>query len=156
MNLGETQLIDVVTSFQNLTMGLDSNSLNNRNGILGNKTLENFHIIIDYINNVFYLRPINKRKPPKFQFDKSGLFIVAGGKNVNKFKVVSVVPNSPGEEAGLQKGDDLVAINGFPLSLSRLGAIQRKFKKKEGKVYKITYKRNGERYKTEMTLKKLI
>ncbi len=156
MEIGQTQLIDVVTSFQSLSISLDSNALNNRNGIIGNKTLEHFHIIIDYINDVFYLKPLNKRKPPKFQFDKSGLFIVAGGKNVNKFKIASVVPNSPGEEAGLQKGDDIMAINGFPLSLSRLSAIQRKFRKKEGKVFKITYKRDGQRYKTEIILKKLI
>lgn len=155
VNIAGTILPDVVTSFQNLGAVIDSTALNNRNGILGNQSLQHFHLIIDYVKQQLYLAPSSK-KTPKFKFDRSGLFIVAGGKYLNQFKIASVVKGSPAEEAGLQKGDSLVRINWMPCELMKLGNIQQKFKKRVGKSFKIVYERDGERYKTTLVLEELI
>lgn len=155
VQIAGTILPDVVTSFQQLGRVMDSTALNNRNGILGNQSLQHFHIIIDYVSQQLYLAP-NSKKTPEFKFDRSGLFLVAGGKYLNEFKVASVVKNSPAERAGLQKGDQLLRINWIPCSLMSLGNIQRKFKKRVGKSFKIVYERNGERYQTVLVLEDLI
>lgn len=156
MKIAEVELIDVVTSFQNLLPGIDTIALNHRNGIIGNKSLQHFHVIIDYVRQELYLRPNTRGKKPKFIFDKSGLFLIASGKDLNQFKVASVVPNSPADLAGLQKNDNLKRISGIPCSMMALSGIQRKFRKKEGKKFNITYERNGMKYKTKLTLQKII
>lgn len=156
IHLGESVFRDIVTSFQAETPLADSNYTNNRHGILGTQALQHFNIVIDYYRERIYLRPLFRKGPPTFKYDKSGLFIVAGGTNVNKFKVAAVVPGSPAEEAGLQRGDDLKRINWLPTSWMSLATINRKFKKKEGKTYIIVFERDGEKMKTELTLRKLI
>jgi hypothetical protein len=155
VNLAGTILPDVVTSFQNLGDVIDSTALNNRNGIIGNQSLEYFHIIIDYVKQKLYLAPVS-RKTPEFKFDRSGLFVIASGKYLNEFKIASVVEGSPADEAGLQVDDLLVRINWIPCSLMSLGNIQRKFKKKVGKQFIIIYERDGKRYRTQLTLEELI
>jgi hypothetical protein len=156
MKIANTELIDVVTSFQNLVPGFDTTALNKRNGILGNKSLEHFHVIIDYVRNDLYLKPIKRRKKPKFKYDKSGLFLIASGSNLNEFKVASVVPGSPAEVAGLQRGDNLKRINGIPCNIMTLSSIQKKFRKKEGKKFKLVFEREDKKIKTQLTLKKII
>ncbi|MEM6379321.1 MAG: aspartyl protease family protein, partial [Bacteroidota bacterium] len=156
MNVAQTELIDVITSFQNLVPGTDTIALNNRNGILGNKSLEHFHVIIDYVRQELYLKSNTKGKKPRFKYDKSGLFLVASGKELNRFKIASVVPGSPADQAGLQRDDDLKRINGLPCILMSLSGIQKRFKKKEGKKYSIVYRRDGKNYKTTLTLQKII
>ena len=150
-----TILPDVVTSFQNLGDVIDSTTLNNRNGIIGNQSLEHFHIIIDYVKQKLYLSPVS-RKTPEFKFDRSGLFVIASGKYLNEFKIASVVEGSPADKAGLQVDDLLVRINWVPTSLMTLGNIQWKFKKRVRKQFTVVYERNGKRYRTQMTLKELI
>lgn len=156
MKIAESELVDVITSFQNLLPGTDTIALNNRNGIIGNKSLQHFHIIIDYVRQELYLRPNTGRKKPKFKYDKSGLFLVASGKDLNQFKVASVVPNSPADLAGLRKDDNLKRIGGLPCGIMSLSSIQRKFRKKVGKKFKIVYERGGKKFKTTLTLQKII
>ncbi|HKK74323.1 MAG TPA: aspartyl protease family protein [Saprospiraceae bacterium] len=155
IDIAGTTLPDVVTSFQDLGAILDSSALNNRNGILGNQSMQHFHVILDYVKQELYLAP-NSKKIPEFKFDRSGLFVIASGKYLNEFQVASVVQGSPADEAGLQKGDLLVRINWIPCSLMSLGNIQRKFKKRVGKTFKIVFERDGKRYRTLLELEELI
>ena len=155
VDIGGTILPDVLASFQNVGIVVDSSALNNRNGTLGNQTLHHFHIIIDYVKQKLYIAPA-KKKPPKFKFDKSGLFLVAGGNNLNQFQVASVVPDSPAERAGLKVKDKLLRINGTPSVFLSLGNLQRKLKRREGKRITMVYEREGKRYKTSFELEKLL
>lgn len=155
VNIAGTILPDVLASFQEVGVVVDTSALNNRNGTIGNQTLQYFHIIIDYIDQELYITPIRK-KPPKFKFDKSGLFLIAGGKNLNQFQVASVVPDSPADIAGIQREDRILRINGLPAAVLSLANIQRKLKKKEGKRIRIVYERDGERYKATFYLEELL
>lgn len=156
VQVGSTTFRDIICSFQGITHLADSAYTNDRNGILGNQSLENFNLIIDYFQEILYLQPIHGKKPPKFNYDKSGLFIIAGGNHINKFKVASVIPGSPADLAGIKKEDDLKKINGLSCNLLSMANINRKFKKREGKKMTIVYIRDGKRYKTTFRLKELI
>ncbi|MCB0663077.1 MAG: aspartyl protease family protein [Saprospiraceae bacterium] len=161
--LGRTQEIafsgfemqEVLTNFQELSGNIDSNLIYSRNGILGNKILERFEVILDYQHEIAYMRPNNNYKAP-FEFDKSGLVIVAGGANLNQFTIQSVVANSPAAEAGLKDGDTITNINGWPVWLYSLENISSRLSKKEGNKVRLTIRRDDQKHKYKFVLRRLI
>ncbi len=155
LNINEFSMDNVVTNYQEVILTVDSTYLNDRNGILGNKILERFTVIFDYINNTIYLNP-NKKFNKKFKFDKSGLIIAAGGENLNKYSVIRVLEESPAREAGLKKGDTIIGFNGLPVTFYTLDGILNRLKKRTGKTIRIKVEREGEKLKFKFKLRDLI
>jgi hypothetical protein len=155
LQLGEFECNEVITNFQSLTDGMDSIKMRGRNGIIGNEVLSRFLVIIDYPGQKLYLQP-NRRYKTEFEFDKSGLVIIATEQGLNKYVVHSVIEGSPAEVAGIMVGDVIKRINSSPASLLTLERMGQIFRKKEGKVTKVVVERGGKRLKFEFTLKKLI
>lgn len=155
IDLAGMQMKNVLTSFQELSPELDTTFLNGRNGIIGNEILSRFTVIIDYPRELLYLKP-NSRFKKAFKYDRSGLVLIATGSNLNTITVQRVVPNSPADRAGLQKGDVLKAINGFPIGLLGLSGSSNIFKKREGKKIKLKVKRNKKKLKKVFYLENLI
>lgn len=149
------KFIDLVANFQELPETGDSTYLNNRNGILGNVLLSRFMVIIDYPREKMYLKA-DKKFNKKFLYDRSGLFLVAGGARLKQFIVSNVIPNSPAEEAGLQIGDVLSRINMLPARFYSLSDLNYLFKKKVGKKIKIIAYRGNEKIKFQFRLRDLI
>ena len=89
--------------------------------------------------------------------DKSINFIT---NYVYKFKpsfvIDNVVKNSPGEKAGLLKGDIILKINGKPFHEFTLNDIIYKFQLKDNKKIKLQISRGGEAMKFQFRLKKKI
>lgn len=87
--------------------------------------------------------------PPSIQEDvvasKAGLFT----HNV-PFVIDSVLPNSTGANAGFQRGDSLVAINGEALPV--FFEFKKKLLASKNKTILITYFRGGEEYATKISL----
>lgn len=155
IDLGGYRLTQVITNFQDLLPGVDSSYLNNRNGILGNQILNRFTVTIDYIRSNMYLRP-NKRFKQKFKYDRSGLSIVVSGKNLNQYTVLSVVPGSPADVAGVKSGDEIKKVNGMPVFFLQLDNIVRKLQKKPGKKVRLVLLREGKKIKVSFQLRDLI
>lgn len=155
IHLAGKELNEVITYFQPLdTVGL--NFLNNREGILGNRVLKRFNVVIDYIRQKVYFRPEGKAWKKKFRFDRSGMSIVAEGKNLRTYNIASIIPGSPANEAGIQVGDRIVSVNGTSTTFWSLSSIIKKLKGKAGKQVRIRYERDGKYYKTRLTLRELI
>lgn len=146
---------EVITNFQELSGNIDSSLIYSRNGILGNKILERFEVILDYHRETVYLRP-TRDYDQEFEYDKSGLIIVAGGPNLNQFTVQSVIKDSPAGEAGIKEGDIITNLNWWPTWLYSLENVASRLRKKEGKRIKMTIRRNGEKHKFTFHLRKLI
>jgi len=151
----ELKLSNVVTNFQELNSDLEMSQLNARNGIIGNKTLRRFQMIIDYPQQKLYLKP-NRRYKQKFEFDRSGLVIIAGGENLNEYYVSKVIPNSPAAEIGIIRGDRIVSINGTMTAFSTLDGILQRLKRKPGKKIKLVLSRRGTRMRRHFVLRDLI
>jgi len=151
----EFQLGDVVTSFQESDSISQIVVLNDRNGIIGNKILKRFEIIIDYWDETIYLRP-NKNYKTKFKYDRSGLVILASGNQLNKFIVQQVIKGSPADRAGIQKGDEIISINKIPVKAIGMVGIINILQKREGKKIKLVVKRERARQKFIFSLENLI
>ena len=155
LHFGRHTLHQVLASYRELPPLADSTSLNRRNGILGNQVLERFELLIDYIHQKLYLKPTKAFDKP-FEYDKSGLILVATGANLNQFLVKGVIAGSPAEEAGVRPGDYLHKINGWPATFFSLTDIQRKLRKKEGKQIRLVLRRGEEKLRVQFRLRNLI
>lgn len=155
IELAGKELSGVVTYFQPLdTVGLEF--LNDREGIIGNRILKRFNVAIDYTGQRVYFRPEGRRWKEKFQFDRSGLSLVAGGPNLRTYTVASLVPDSPAARAGVKLGDRIVAVNNTSVGFLTLSGIIKRLEGKPGKKIKIRYERDGEYTIVEFKLEDLI
>lgn len=155
VRMGSFQLKEPVCNFQELDELSDSAYISGRNGLLGVEILSRFNFILDFNTEKLFIKP-NKYFKYKFDYDKSGLILIAGGDNLNIFTVHEVMPNSPAAEANFQKGDELVRLNLLPSRFFNLGDISRKLQGKVGKTYRITFLRNNQKMSTKIKLRNLI
>lgn len=76
-------------------------------GLIGNDLLRRFNVILDYPNQIIYLKP-NLHFNDNFDYSYTGLGIYMVNGNVT---VVDIIPGSPGDKAGFKENDVIVAID---------------------------------------------
>ena len=153
-SIGNQDMGAMVLFFQDLPPFMDSLNIL-REGIIGNRALQRFNLVIDYPRKAVYVRPVG-RWPRNFPFDRSGLVVSAGGPNLTKYQVINVIENSPAAEAGLQAGDIIRRLNGTPGPLLTLNGINRKLEGKVGRRIRIVVERDGRIFTVEFYLRDLI
>ncbi|MBK9270449.1 MAG: PDZ domain-containing protein [Saprospiraceae bacterium] len=126
-----------------------------KKGIIGNQILEMYSILLDYNQQMLYLKPISKKKNI-IQFDRSGILAVSGGPLLKNYYVSLVIPGSPAEEAGIEAGDEIVSLNGIGRNFLSLHYIQKVLSSKKNDRVKIRVLRNGEKLKRSLSLRELI
>ncbi|MGD1840778.1 MAG: PDZ domain-containing protein [Thermonemataceae bacterium] len=114
----------------------------NRDGILGAGILSRFRLTFDYLNGKVWLRPNKKYKLP-FQYALSGIELVAIAPSYKMYKIARVYPNSIAQQVGLEKGDELVAINNTMARKLRIGQIYNMIDKKVGQKVNLLVRRSG-------------
>lgn len=110
LNIGKFKLGDVLCSFpffEDVGAKADPDT---RNGSIGNPLLSKFSVVFDYQKGHVFLKPLANLKNP-FDYDKSGMEIVAGGKNFDRYMVNRVEPQSAADDFGILPGDEILAIN---------------------------------------------
>lgn len=132
----------VLTSFQDIDLENVGTDIV-RNGILGNKLLSRFNVIIDYFNKKLYLKS-RKKYNDNFKYDLSGLEIIALGKDFRSFEVKTVLKDSPADEAGIKPGDKIIKIGFFPAKFYSLEKLINKLESKPGKRIKFKIDRDGQ------------
>jgi hypothetical protein len=155
LTLADYSQNNIVTYFQNLDTVQRRAFLNDRNGLLGNMLLSRFILALDYQKGLIWVKP-SRTYRQKFEYDRSGLNLIASGLALNRFSVVDVVPNSPAAEADLRPGDEILRVGLTPATLYSLGSLQRAFQKKAGKRVTITIRRGEEKMKKTIVLRDLI
>ncbi len=155
LDIGKRKIGEVITHYQDISEAIDTSMLNGRNGIIGSQILDRFHVIIDYPKEMLYLKP-NRKFEKEFEFDKSGLVIIAASARLNKFLVHEVIPGSPAAEAGVLPNDRVTRINGMPPGMLSLPNINKMLRKKVGKRIRLRIKRDGKKMKFTFRLRKLI
>jgi Aspartyl protease/PDZ domain len=155
VTIGKSELFNILTNFQIFDTLPENFKKYNRNGILGNELLSRFNTIYDLENNAVYMKP-NKLFKRKFDFDKSGLHIIASGTRLNHYLVDNVIEHSAAEIAGIRVGDEIVKIGFWGSMFYSLDKIYSIFQKKADRKIRITIKRGEIRLKKVITLKELI
>ncbi len=132
MSIGRYSINNVVVSFpDSASLGSLINHTN-RDGTLGSQLLNRFNIYIDFDRSMLYLRP-NKNFKNEFGYNVAGVELVQNKTDINSLEVVDVWEGSPGEIAGIKKGDRIVAVDQLimnTLTLNDVNAIFRKSSKR--------------------------
>ncbi|RWY52339.1 PDZ domain-containing protein [Mucilaginibacter gilvus] len=114
LELGKYKVKNVITSFPDVATEARTYSVP-RDGNLGIGILKKFNVIFDYSNNALYLKP-NLTYDEPFEHDMSGIEYYSAGENLDHLIVSRVEQNSPADEIGLQRNDEIVSINFKPVS----------------------------------------
>lgn len=153
--IGEHRFNNLITSFQ----ALDSTYMDHlefkRNGLIGNQILSRFDITLDYTRKLLYLSP-NSDFNDEFRVDRSGIFLVASGPDLDHYHIQNIIPGSPAQEAGLQEGDQILSINHIPVSMFTMSWVARRFQKKAGKTIRLKIMRRGQKVSKSLVLRDLI
>ena len=81
--------------------------------------------------------------------------MVAEGRGLKMLTINEIVANSPASEAGLQEEDQLIAIDGQPVTKFSLEQIRQMFKQ-EGKEYVLKLKRGPQVLQVKLKMRRLI
>lgn len=126
-----------------------------RAGTFGGELLNRFNVTFDYQHESIYLRK-GRRYRQKFDFDMSGLTLMAKGNDLDSLEVVAVDMGSPADHAGLSRGDIVLSINGKSLSNTSLTRIYSLLRARDGKKIKCRILRGDEKMRKQFHLRRVI
>ena len=141
LDFGGTQIPDVIASFPE-RVNFEEDGFYARNGSIGGELLKKFTIIFDYLHSKMYLKSNGSFKYP-FEYNMSGLEIIAEGEKLNRFVISKIRNNSAAYLAGFESGDILVSLNNVLSKDLDLTKIYTHLNIREGEKISITVFRNG-------------
>lgn len=134
--------------------GTDTTLTADKIGILGNTLFRDFVLYVDYANERVIVEKGEKFGQP-WPEDHSGLQIawtVEGG----EVEVTYVSPDTPADEAGFEKGDIVVSINGIEVEyLDGVIAIREMLRAEPGVVYALGIERAGQARQLSIKMEEL-
>ncbi|NND32702.1 MAG: hypothetical protein HKN76_08940 [Saprospiraceae bacterium] len=154
-SFGEFEFPNMLSSFQELTLGNYDSLTLNRNGLIGNSVLSRFQYYIDYPRQKLYMKAKGRFRK-KFRYDKSGIQIAATGRNLKDFIIQRVLINSPANDVGLRKGDVIKRIEGIPANFYSLTGINNILSGRSGRIVKLVIARDDKKIKKKIKLRQLI
>ncbi len=123
-------------------------------GIIGNDILHRFDLILDYKRQRIRLEPNGLFGDP-FIADRSG--IRCERHEDGRVTVYSVIPGSPGDEAGLLEGDEIVSIDGKSITdFDRMEEIFEILRDREIKTLQLEIMRKGRKSSVSLLLRDYI
>lgn len=138
--MGSFNLPGVITAFPDSSSLPVFKGLADRQGNLGSGVLNRFHITFDYIHKRVMLKRNRQYKKP-FDFNTSGIEVLAEGPNYSIYKISEVRFNSPAYQSGLRRGDQIVGIDTEFMATLNLNRIYKLLNKKAGKKTKVYFLR---------------
>ncbi|MCG3154673.1 MAG: hypothetical protein DKINENOH_01267 [bacterium] len=151
LKFGTFVLDQPLTGFLDQT-AMGSATILGQNGFFGQEALQLFKVVLDYAGARVFLAP-NASYPGSFDFNMAGLYLktLPGG----QLQVREVVEQSPAAEKGIEKDDQIVAVNGREVrEIARL-ELHRLFLQ-NGATLRLTVLRGGQQLEHALVLKRLI
>jgi hypothetical protein len=155
LKINEFVFDDMLTSF---TYGYSDPrlfELLGRKGSIGGELLGRFTTIYDYKNEVVYLRS-NFNLKRKFEFNLSGIDLIAEGKNYKTFRIINVIEGSPAQEAGLKPDDIILRANYRYAANLTLTELNNMLRTRPGRRIDMVVFRSGEFIQVRFHLQRLI
>ena len=152
IDLGPIRIEDPVVDFSTDEAGaLSSDGFA---GIIGADILRRFHVVFDYPGKRMILDK-NADFGLPFEFDMSGLRLVAQGKDFSLIKVFHVADETPAHAAGLLAGDEILTIDGRKASTFNWETL-RAYLQRPGQTVKLEILRDGKTVPVTLTLERLV
>lgn len=120
-------------------------------GNLGARVLRRFTVFVDYPHDRLLLKPNDSFNQP-FDYDMSGLALVAEGEAFDRVIVRRVLPDTPAAAAGFREGDEIASIDGRKLDVNRL----RRLFLEPRKTYELRVLRGEEILNLKLTTRRVI
>ena len=123
-------------------------------GIVGGELLRHYRVTFDYPHQRLILEPAAGPEVA-FDYDMSGMFLVGEGDDFSRVTIKLVADHTPAREAGLERGDEIVAIDGRPAGGFKLDEVRGMFRK-PGAAYRLDVKRGDTRLQIRLTTRRLV
>ena len=109
-------------------------------GLLGYSVLRRYRVVFDYPRRVLWLDPIPGYKDERpYEYSQVGIQLERAGEQV---RVTAVALESPAAEAGIQRGDEIVTIDGAP-GEGDLGELARKLEGPPGSTVRLVVRQGA-------------
>jgi hypothetical protein len=147
LRIGEAEVNHVITFL------FDGQAISAENaGNIGSRVLRQFNITFDVPHGVLYFEKNSNWGKPEI-FNRAGIIVDSIMQNQ---KVMNVLPESPGEIAGVTIGDIIVQIDGRAPNKDPLQQDDPAFLQPAGTVVRLTVLRGDKTQKIEVTLRDLL
>ena len=123
-------------------------------GPIGNEILQRFKMTLDYSRRRMWLEP-NAHLTDPFQSDMSGIEFDSAGDNCRIFKVTDIAAKSPAAEAGIQPGDEIIAIDNRPAAQFTAAQIYQLFMV-DGAEHSLALRRENQNLMVRIKLRRLL
>ncbi len=126
-----------------------------QNGSFGGEILRRFAVTFDYRKHELYLEPNGNLSDPD-EYTMVGLQLGLGENMKDEIRIMSVIPTSPADKAGLQVGDIIQSLDGKALAGLKLREVYDLLKGEPKTKVKVTFLRGTVAKNTTVTLARLI
>ena len=150
-SFGDQKIEDLPIGISTANKGIQANE--KVSGIIGNQVLSMFNITIDLPAKTMYFQK-NANFGKKLAVNCSGIDLQLS-RDKKKVLIHQVFDDSPASEAGIQLNDELLAVNGKPVSEYNLPDII-KLLKRPGESVSLDINQNGTRKSVTLQLRSLI
>jgi membrane-associated protease RseP (regulator of RpoE activity) len=122
-------------------------------GNIGQMIASKFRVFLDYGRNRIILEP-NATFADAMDRAMSGIVLITEGKDRATVRISDVLEDSPASEAGLQKDDIVVSVDGRPASEWKVTKLSEMLERSQ--TYKLTIRRGEQTMQVSLTPRKLI
>ncbi|PKQ70082.1 aspartyl protease family protein [Raineya orbicola] len=122
LQIGKFSWLNVLTTFPDSSLVAFRDEGVSRNGSIGMGILERFDVTLNYPQQFCIFSP-NLKYNKGFDIGFSGLELISQGKFYREYKIVAIHPLSEAHRAGLQVGDEILAINNHFTSLLNISQV---------------------------------
>jgi hypothetical protein len=123
-------------------------------GIIGGPVLRRCRVFFHYPKKTLILEPAAK-VPAPYEYDMSGLFLVAEGGDFDRIRVKSVLRGSPAAVAGIRRGDVIEKIDGRKAGAFPLDALRQRFRE-EGRRFTLQVRRGEEIFGVSFVTRRIV
>jgi hypothetical protein len=123
-------------------------------GIVGGEILRRCKVTFDYPHSRLMFEPY-ERTLSGFDYDMSGMFLVAPGPDYTRMTVQSVAEGTPASEAGIRRDDEIVAVDGRATAAMKLDELREVFLR-PGVTHQLDLRRGADSLRVTLTTRRLV
>jgi hypothetical protein len=123
-------------------------------GLLGAEVFRRYRLTLDLPGKRAIFTDTAESQSP-YEYDASGMFLIAQGDDYRRFQVLSTVEGGPAAKAGIKLGDLLVEVDGKSTAVLTLEQLRAAFKE-AGATRVLTIQRQDERRTVKILLRRLV